>query len=667
MENDNVVKYTNYFMNIRNNRINSFRNLTAKESGEFMKIFDIQTKFEDRYLGESRICKPSGKGSLMGISISDLSGIHRDVIINNLKTKFYDRTMMEEVRCLINTIIDIEDGDGVSERARIQMFMEYLKRFGAPSAYNYALKGDIKTNSRYGGDDTKHHEFTGDMFVIKCPREPINAKELIHELVCGTGALNNLREYIPNFSYVYDAFYCSAPIVNDDTKEVISWCQNSENSVSYVIYENVQNPSAFGDIAKDKTPGVAQNFIKYMGQTSLAEYLAEIQYGFAHCDLHGDNALISGYRKSEFYIPYVFNGEIYYVPSPGGIVMFIDYGMSRVVIPQEDNQPGISVGKLDSSGFFSMIGVPPNDGMAIADIHKLLCFILRGSIVEENEELATCVSRLLLGYFYKDQKPTMDKCMYLLKNQWNSRYHVPPEEVRKKNWNMVDFIKYLNDFANQYGVKLMVKEEDLPKGSQIFGNLTEESETKEEIREELGIEVPKIPSLFDLSQNPTNEKVREGINKHLNVVLHDESMSIHNIMNTDLTHPFYVIGPNETDLETNLQQYIESIQDVAEVLSICSKLKDKLRELQISSNILGKSEEFDKLNKEVRTKLDADVKYILKIRSAIKDNYETIQKFIFGKVMDRPLNEDEVSHYAVHYLFNLYDKYNKVTSIINNM
>ena len=116
---------------------------------------------------------------------------------------------MEEIRCLINTIIDIENGDGISERKRIQHFMETLKRFGSPSAYNFALKGELTTDS----NNKNYHKITGDMFVIKCPREPINAKELIHELVCGTKALNNLRQYIPNFSYVYDAFYCDAPIV----------------------------------------------------------------------------------------------------------------------------------------------------------------------------------------------------------------------------------------------------------------------------------------------------------------------------------------------------------------------------------------------------------------------------------------------------------------------
>ena len=672
MSTSNIINYSHEFAIRRNLDIKKYKNLLPIEKSEYKKIFDIQTKYEDQLLTESRICHPSGNNSLLNISIIDVSGINRDSILYNLKTKFYDYSLMEEIRCLINTIIDIENGDGISERKRIQHFMETLKRFGSPSAYNFALKGELTTDS----NNKNYHKITGDMFVIKCPREPINAKELIHELVCGTKALNNLRQYIPNFSYVYDAFYCDAPIVNDSTKDVISWCINSENPVSYVVYEAVQNPSAFGDIAKNKKAGISKKFLMYMGQTTCAEYLAELLYNFAHCDAHSNNVLISEYKHETedysplFYIPYSFNGEVYYVPSPGGIVMFIDYGMSRVVIKEDKNSEDVCLGKLDSSGFFSNIGISPFDAMAIADIHKLLSFILKNSVIEENQELIKCVSGLLCGYFYNNETPSEDEYINLLEIQWEGRYHVQPDLVREKGWNMVDFIVYLNRYCNKYDVNLLNKYEELPKGVKIFGELMEDDITtvKEkmiEIKEELQIFPSKIPSLFDLSQNPSNLELKDLIIANSKIIIDTETSSIHSIM-SDISHPFFVINSDISKIDESLDVFITSIQDIAEILSNCNKLKEKLLELRIAQNIINLLD-LSTLISEVDKMLKSNVIYIKRIKNAIYDNYNTLQKFIFGKERTTNLTEDEISEYSENKYFNLYDKYNKVISIIENI
>lgn len=670
---NNIVAYSEEFSQRFNSDIQRYRNFTPTEKSEYKKIFDIQTQFEDRYVIESRICHPSGHESLLGISVTDLSGINRESIINNLRTKFYDHNLMEEMRCLINTIIDIEDGDGVSERARIQHFMESLKRFGSPSAYNYALIGGIKAEEHKTKDDhLPYHKYTGDMFVVKCPREPVNSKELMHELVCGTAALNNLRQYIPNFSYVYDAFYCDAPIVNDETKDVISWCMNSENPVSYVVYEAVQKPKAFGDIAKNKKPHVSKNFLMYIGQVSLAEYLAEILYNFTHCDAHGDNVLISEYQPETqngeplFYIPYSFQGKVYYTPSPGGIAMFIDYGMSRVVIPGGNDDQGICLGKLDASGFFSSIGISPFDAMAVADIHKLLCFILRNAVIEENRELMSCVGGLLCGYFYGNETPTEDEIISLLTIQLDARYHVPPEIVRSKGWNMIGFIEYLDIFSIKYDVKILNNLEDLPENSKFFGDIMENiTPTPIEIKEELSIVPAKIPSLFDLSQNPTNEELRRSTIANIKMIIKIEASSIHRIMD-DLTHPFHVINPDVSKMDENLSIFTTSIQDIAEILSNCGKLKEKLKELRIAETLIA-CPEIDSLISEVDSKLKMNIQYINKLKNAINENYQTLQKFIFGRIKSGPLSEDEVSKYGEHKYFNLYDKYNKVISILNSL
>lgn len=652
---NNVISYTNEFSNKFKRGVEKARKLSRDEKNKYVKIFKEQVDYEDKFAGNGRICHPNGKESLMSISVTELSSANTKAIIDNLKYRFYDHNMMEEVRCMINTIIDIQNNDGASERARIHHFLDGLQRFGAPSAYNFALKGDIKTENN---DEKGYHKFTGDMVVIKCPREPINAKELIHELVCGIGGLNNLRKYIPNFSYVYDAFYCGAPVVNDETKEVVNWCMNTDNPVSYVIYENITNPIAFGDLAKDKKQGISKDFLMYMGQISLAEYLAELLYNFAHCDLHGDNVLLRGYTEETFYIPYTFCGNIYYIPSPGKIATFIDYGMSHIKLPD-----GTDLGKLDASGFFYNIGISPFDTTAIADIHKLLCFVIRESIIQENEELLQCSALLLFGYFY-DSDIDMDKIMYLINEQFDARYHVDPDTVREKGWNMTDFTMYLNEFSKElYGVTIL--NESIPDGSKIFGEFFVESPTQEEIKQELNIKIPEIPSLFDLSQNPDNKEVKNAILKNIKVVVQNERNIIQAILN-DTHHSFFVI-PNEfSKFEKEIKNYNDSIDNCADVLNGCYKLKEKLKEIRLAEQIL-KIKSLSSLVTQAQEKLDEDISYIKRIKPAIQENYTKLQNFIFGAPKPGPLTEKEMDTYGSHKFFNIYDKYAKVIDTIKKL
>lgn len=661
---DKIISYTKEFSNKFKQGLEKTRKLTREEKAKFSKIFKDQVIYEDKFTTNSRICHPDGKGSLMGISVTELSGAHSKAIVDNLKYKFYDSNMMEEVRCVINTIIDIQNNDGISERARIHHFLDGLQRFGAPSAYNFALRGDIKAKADDNSNDKGYHQFTSDMIVIKCPREPINAKELIHELVCGVGALNNLRKYIPNFSYVYDAFYCGAPVVNDKSKEVVNWCMNVDNPVSYVIYENVTNPIAFGDIAKDKKSGVAKEFLMYMGQIALAEYLAELLYNFAHCDLHGDNVLLREFTDELFYIPYSFNNEVYYVPSPGKIATFIDYGMSHIQLPDKTN-----VGKLDASGFFANVGISPFDTTAIADIHKLLCFVVREALIKQNEELLICSASLLFGYFYDTElvidDKTIDNIMIIIEGQFEGRYHVDPDTVREKGWNMTSFIEYLNKFSQQL-YQLTLLNEKIPEGSKVLGDFfVERPPSKEEIKDELNIKIPEIPSLFDLSQNPNNKSIKEAILKNIKVVVHEERNAIQSILN-DTNHSFFVIPVDADKFEKQINDYVESIDNTADVLNGCYKLKEKLKEIKFAQQFL-KSKSLDSLIDEAQRKLDEDVNYIKRIKSSIVENYKKLQYFIFGKQKSEKLTEQEIDTYGTHKFFNIYDKYTKVIDTLSKL
>lgn len=606
-------------------------------------IYDKQVYYENQYMMENRICHTDGHNSLLGISVSEITGINKDFIIDNLKNNFGNYTLMEEIRCIINTIIDVKDGDTKSERERIHHFMSDPKRFGAESAYNFALKSDFTSNSQIY--DKSYHKFNSDTVVIKCPREPVNIKELIHELVIGIGALNKLRVWIPNFSYVYDAFFCSAPVINDENKEVLSWCMNTGSPVSYVIYENIQDSVSFDDFIDGRTQN--NDFLMYLGQISLSLYLAEYKYGFAHCDCHTGNVLLRNFYEKDFYIKYYFDGNEYYLPCPGKIATFIDYGMSHAVLDDEFN-----IGKLDVTGKYSNIGIPTNDGTAISDIHKFLCFCLRLSIGKHNEQLYIMLSQILGGYFYNNINISYDEIMYILNEQWNCRYHVPPEIVRKLEWNMKDFILFLDKYTkNTYDFNLL--NESVPEGFKMFNEFNYLSKSINKVKEEIGIEISEIPTLFDYYEATESKKdlIKNRIDNNLNLVISNENDEIdHKLSYTDQL-AFYVIT-NEEILD--LEYAIASIDNLSKIVDITFELYEKIKLYKS----VGSAFNIVELNEKVKLKFRNKKEYISLIKDTLFNNFRLIKIFIFGEEKNGPLTETELSNISGNKYYNLYNKYN---------
>jgi hypothetical protein len=657
----NIIRITEDLVKLFNDGRSKPRNkVLAKQ------IFDNQVEYEAYYTENARLCHTNGKGSILGINIADLSGIHKDIIINKLKTNFYDVTFMNEFRCMINTIIDISDGDVESERARIHHFINDPKRFGEQSVFNFALRSDIRAVDNSG---KSYDTFTGDMIVVKCPREPLNAKELIHELVVGV-ELSKLREYgCCGFSEVYDAWYCGAPVVNDKTNEVLNWCMNSEKPVSYVMYENIQNAKPIKDLVKDNSLECGPTTLKYLTQISLYLYLAEKFCGFSHQDAHDDNILLRKYSDKEFFIYCYFEDKDYYVPSPGSIATFIDYGMSRVILPD-----GTNVGKLDVTGSFANIDISSTDGTAIADIHKLLCFLLLRSILDKNEQLFYCISRLLGGYFYGTQNMTLDEANYLTLTQNPFRYHLPPDYVREKGWSIIGFIKYLYEYSKQvYG--LIVMHESVPEGSLIFGNIDFPMSDPETTKEIIGLDIAEIPSLFDLEQSPDNIEIKERVMKHISTIVHNERLEISSILNSADPAAFIPLESTGEGILNEIEYANHAIESVAVVSNNCYLLLDKLKVYRCTNHIIS-APILNELVLECQSKYSSNSVYIETIKNVLFENYRrlkividehvnSLQKLNSQNPKDNNLIASETKKYEV--LFNLFDKYEKVISTLKKL
>lgn len=636
-----------------------YYSLNEEEEEIYLTFYKNQIKKEDEFLSLTRICHTSGDGSILGISVGELSGANLQLIDKKLKENFHDYTFMEEMRCLINTIIDIEDGNGKSERSRIHHFLENIFKFGSASNFNYAIRGDLVNSVKEKGA----HQFSSNMFVVKCPREPSNAVELVHELLCGVMGLNKLRKKIFNYSYVYDAFYCSAPVVNDKTKEIVNWCMNSENPVSYVMYENIQNSVSIEDACSYEGPDCVSKFISYITQISLAEYLAEKECGFVHYDAHAGNVLIRNCSDSTFFLEYEFEDEKYYVSAPGEIATFIDYGMSRFKCNVGGEE--YTFGKLDKSGYFATaLGISPTHGKTITDIHKLLGFLLLITHNIKNIQLLDFISGLLFGYFYKKSKASEEEIRYFINKQRPTLYFLTDDHIEKHGYNMVDFINYLRDYCSEkYSVNIMkttLSQEEL-----LFTALPKESDPVL-IKEELKISIPEIPSFFDLSQDPTNVKIIDNIKKNIFIIMQNEQKLI--ISNDSERYKIGFIdlrSVTENQFVENLPMWEEYINCIAKIIDNTFKLKNKMEEIIAAYKII-RLHELEVFAAEINTKIISNMEYLNSILSTLDSNYGII-KSVFKSEQDR-INKKLVRYGdEENIFFNILDKYSKTVDSYNNI
>lgn len=160
--------------------------------------------------------------------------------------------------------------------------------------------------------------------VVKFPK----IGSLIHEIFVGLYGTNRLREYIPNFSFVYGGFSCRKPLIVN--KHVLSYCNKKTSSTDikdyYALYEDVKPAVSLADLLSTLNE---KEFLNLYFQTILAEQLAYEQIGFTHFDLHPGNLLIRELAE-EVVLLYPLKKGRYYLRTKY-IATFIDYGYSSII------------------------------------------------------------------------------------------------------------------------------------------------------------------------------------------------------------------------------------------------------------------------------------------------------------------------------------------------
>lgn len=627
-----------------------------RNTQESVKAYKDQVEYEDRLMTSNRICHPSGRDSLMGISAADIDKSNLDVLLDYVQNNFYDRSVMETFRCMLNTLIDVENGNKESERARINKFLEHLKRFGAPSAYGFPLRGQIRTTST-------GHELKGDLVVIKCPREPSNSTELIHELCVGLNGTNKLRDKnadgtpgVPFYAYLFDAFYCSPPVVNDENKEVVEWCMAGENPVAYVIYENINDAFGIGELATKNDEKTIHDFILAMILSAVGLKHGEETIGFTHCDFHDENNLFRLVSNGLMTIPLPYNGTTKHFLSSERIPTFIDYGMSRITTID-----GTHIGKLDASGGFKNVGISVDETNAIADMHKLLCFMLLKAFLAQNYVFADVVFALL-GYFYGTNSTTYQDMLNLVVYQHPFRYNFPASYGKAKGWNLGDLIEHMCGIYKTFfgrDAYYSTKIDGIP----VFGVDTKII-TPAVVKKDVIPEKVEIPTFFELANtNGDKSEIVRKILAHWDTVYLQECGELDRYCVDNLNLTLLNIPLNEKIFREHKEACKQSAVTIATELSYLNRLSD-LNNIYVKiSPFLGA----DKLKHFIDKSYFYINKYLrdlLAIKDGIITGYLFLEKLIFGKELGRAMTREEFEFASNSEYFEIYYKYEEIVKII---
>jgi hypothetical protein len=331
--------------------------------------------------------KTREKEMMMELPVRNLNNIKRGTLQKAIQTKFYCPFVQKEVRYLIQNALNSTRRD----KSQLAYFFDKLFRPVSTSADGMIILSSFRSIDQVA--------------VIKYSKKgPDGDHEMYREFTFGK-LLSNLREFIPNFMYVYDLVQCrNQPLQTvykplerrwtqvADTPKMCSGIDSKDN-VQNVIVEFISNPSSLEDTIIGEALSVDE-----MGRLYAALFLAlimsEQRYKFVHHDLHNTNVQVR-----ELPYPMDFNYDILtkegneaapsmktftvrtrYVP------VVIDFGRCRITDPKT----GINY-EGDDEGYPFMgfpvrnLGLPENVNPGagfypIMDFYKLMLFSVRSML-----------------------------------------------------------------------------------------------------------------------------------------------------------------------------------------------------------------------------------------------------------------------------------------------
>ena len=376
--------------------------------------------------------------------------------------ELYNSNVFDATKCIVNSLF-VTKFENNDINNNIKKYIHDLHKIGSESANGTAFSVDFFNDDMLKKSIWNANQKTNGFFIMKTVQDIKKNNDLLHELIVGLYGTNKLRQYIPNFAYVYGGFKCGPPIYGKNN-EIIDWCNNksnnkpsnnSNNNVNYILYENV-NPSI--SIVKFLGECNANEFLNIFLQILYALDLAHKEVDFTHYDLHQDNVLLRIPDANEpnklYQIPYkTENGWEYittrYIPT------FIDFGMSHIY--NNELKTNNNNGHFGTHGFENM-SINANRSWIMYDVYKFLMFCLMKlytiSLSKNNSNINDIYG--LMVYIFKFFN-FEDDMLQLMKEQYDEGtfYSIPLTKDTEK-FTIEKLIKYIKsnksynfDFINK--------------------------------------------------------------------------------------------------------------------------------------------------------------------------------------------------------------------------
>jgi hypothetical protein len=371
---------------------------------------ETQKRKEDNLLADYTPC-PANKGSNIALNLHTLKS---NYISELSKKQFYNLSLMDYLSCLTDVTFNLPRyrAGNLSESAGVRQLIKNVRQIGAESVNGYAMKASFKEAK--------------DLYILKATRNILN-DELTHELAVGLLGTNRLRQYCPNFAYIYGGFRCSPPVIED--KEVKAFCTTSDrNGIQYVVYENVNLEGKTISLADYVKTCTGQQFLNVYLQVLYALDKAVEICDFTHYDLHSENVLIRPLPfEGKAYIPYMSDSGKFIKLECENIATIIDFGYSH-----------IRTSKGNNFGLFGLqsYSVLPDASFPMYDAYKLLMFSALSMVTAENQSAYEMAEKIFK--FFNQEEDLVD-CL----NNQNSLYYSLPyaKDFTLKHKDLIRFIR----------------------------------------------------------------------------------------------------------------------------------------------------------------------------------------------------------------------------------
>ena len=374
-----------YAINIYNSLLISTKTPNTMIMLENVK--NMQNKEEKELVANTSVC---GIPILNGLR-DHISGLKSDILKEYVTTQLQNPDAMKATMCTVDSVFysSAFDVGSLNLNNRIRQYFHNLRQIGEDSIEGYALSGDFENAT--------------DFFILKVSRSPTD-DTLLHELVIGLYGTNELRKYIPNFAYIYGGFKCSPPLIDPDTKKVVTWCLHQENAVNYVIYENIVPSISLDEYVATCT---GAQFVNVYMQLLYSLRIALKMIDFTHYDLHYKNVLVRSVPQYSgiFQIAYETEIGLEYI-STNVIATIIDYGYAHIKTGDFIDVRGKVIKPGQHYGRSGVIpySVYPYRSWIMHDMYKILMFSMEAAYKANNQNVLIEIEKIF-KFFNKTENP----------------------------------------------------------------------------------------------------------------------------------------------------------------------------------------------------------------------------------------------------------------------